>query len=593
MRRIFHGLSTDTTPLFVPDSGFFGARQGSFSGGKMKITNPFGKRKKAENGQNDKIINISANSYKARHSKLDAPTGEWELYEQGKEYNLSLDLYSKVATNERFYRGEQWEGVKSAGLPKPVFNIFKRIINFYSSSILSSSVSMKFSYASPFGEGLGVNPDEARYCETLLNKICEKQWERLRMDQLMDDALRDAAISGDAIAYTYWDAGTKTGQKYEGDFKTVLMDNTNVFFGNPNCTDVQKQPWILISSREYVEDLREAARANGRSEEEIMKIVPDADISDQSGDLSKIEIQNTRCISLVKLWRGEDGKIKYRKSTKNAVICDTADTGLSNFPIAVFNWTKSKNSWHGEAVATGLIENQIFINKGFAMVMKHLMDTAFSKVVYDGTLVENWSNRVGEAIRVDGPVENVAKILPPGQMQSGMLEVISMAVNTTKECLGATDTALGDVEPNNTSAILALQKASSLPLETIKRQFYRFIEDIGLVWLDFITNYYGEGRLVRINGDMGEEFIPFNPGKNRHALYDCKIDVGASNYWSEIACLNTLDNLLARGQINVIQYLERIPANLIPKRDQLIEELKGEAVSRNLPSGQNPPFQGI
>ena len=36
------------------------------------------------------------------------------------------------------------------------------------------------------------------------------------------------------------------------------------------------------------------------------------------------------------------------------------------------------------------------------MVMKHLMDTAFSKVVYDGTLAENGSNRVGEAIRVDG-----------------------------------------------------------------------------------------------------------------------------------------------------------------------------------------------
>ncbi len=509
--------------------------------------------------------------------KLKKPsTDEWKLYEQGQEYHASLDLCAKVAANERFYRGEQWDGVKSGGLPKPVFNIFKRIIGFYSSSILSSSVAMRFSYASPFGEGLVADYTSARDCETILNKICEKQWERLRMDELMDDALRDGAISGDAVAYTYWDGNVKTGQKFTGDFKTILVDNTNVFFGNPNCSDVQKQPWILISSREYADDLKAAAKVNGRSAEEIDRIVPDGDNLSQSGDLSKKELANTRCIALIKLWRGGDGKIKYRKSTKNAVVCDTMDTGLDNYPVCVFNWVKSKNSWHGEAVATGLIENQIFINKGFAMVMKHMMDTAFSKVVYDGTLVGEWSNRVGEAIKVDGPVDNVAKILPPGQMQSGMLEVISMAINTTKECLGATDTALGDVEPNNTSAILALQKASSLPLETIKKQFYRFIEDIGLVWLDFITNFYGEGRLVRIKTEDGERFTPFNIGKNRRALYDCRIDVGASNYWSEIACLNTLDNLLTQGHITSVQYLERIPENLIPKKEELIKELRSE-----------------
>lgn len=497
-------------------------------------------------------------------------TDDWKEYEKGKEYNTSLDLYNKVAVNERFYRGDQWEGISSNGLPKPVFNIFRRIINFYSSSVLSTAVAMKYSYAEPFGEGLSVSEGTVEKCEKLLNAIAEKQWEKQKMDMLMDDALRDAAISGDAIAYTYWDSSIKTGQKYKGDFRTMLVDNTNVFLGNPNCNDVQKQPWILISSREYTDDLKNAARSNGRKQEEIDRIVSDSDAFEQSGDLSKREMADTRCIALIKLWKDKDGFIKYRKSTKSAIICDTVNTGLKHYPIAVMNWTKSKNSWHGEAVATGLIENQIFVNKGYAMVMKHMMDTAFSKVVYDGTLLDDWSNRVGEAIKVDGPVDSVAKVIMPGQMQSGMLEVINMALNTTKECLGATDTALGDVEPTNTSAIMALQKASSVPLEGIKRQFYRFVEDIGLIWLDFITACYGEGRLVSING----EYVPFALGKLRDSLFDCKINVGASNYWSEIACLNTLDNLLKGGHINAVQYLERLPDELIASKQELINEIK-------------------
>ncbi len=503
--------------------------------------------------------------------KIKTPTTEdWKLYESGKAYNLSLDLYNKVASNERFYRGDQWEGARSGNLPRPVFNIFKRIINYYSSSILSTSVAMKFSYGEPFGDGLPVGKDSAETYERLLNGIAQRRWEDMRMEEFMDDALHDAALSGDAVAYTYWDACVKTGQQFKGDFKTVLVDNTDVFFGNPNERNVQKQPWILISERENVEDLRSQARRNGRSEEEAAKIKPDSDTENGSGDLSKIELENTRCISLIKLWRGEDGKIRYRKSTRDAVICGETETGLRGYPIAVMNWTKSKNSWHGEAVATGLTENQLFINKGYAMAMKHMMDTAFSKVVYDGTILDEWSNRVGEAIKVDGPVSDVAKVILPGQMQAGMLEVINMAMSATKECLGATDTALGDVQPNNTSAILALQKASTLPLESVKRQFYRFIEDIGLVWLDFITACYGEGRLVKIDG----KYERFSLGKQRDALFECRIDVGPSAYWSEIACLNTLDNLLNGGHINIIQYLERLPENLLASKEQLIEEIR-------------------
>lgn len=497
-------------------------------------------------------------------------TDEWELYEKGKDYNHSIDLYNTVNTNERFYRGDQWHGVSSGGLPTPVFNIFKRIINYYSATVMQSAVKMRYSYASPITEGDNGRSDTERAVKTLC-AVADERWEKLKMDDLLSDAITDAAITGDAVAYTYWDPAARTGQAIKGNFVTALIDNTNVFFGDPNSRSVEKQPYILISQRETVSDLVRQAKRCGKDESVTEKIVSDSETSEQSGDLAGFEPKNTKCISLIKLWKDENGHVFFRKSTRGAVITDATDTGLTRYPVAFFNWTPVKNSWHGQAVATGLTENQIFINKSFAMVMKHMMDTAFSKVVYDNTVIDEWSNRVGEAVAVNGPVENVAKVIGSGQMQSGMLDVINMAISATKEFMGATDTALGEASPTNTSAILALQSASNMPLENIRRALYSFVEDIGMIWLDFIFAYYDDRRLVA--GSDGV-YRPLSLGKYKDSLFACRIDVGASSYWSEITALNTLDNLLTQGHITFSQYLKRLPDNIIPSKQELLEEIE-------------------
>ncbi|MBR5278759.1 MAG: hypothetical protein IKU23_05795 [Clostridia bacterium] len=499
-------------------------------------------------------------------------TEEWMLYEKGKEYNNSINLYETVNTNERFYRGDQWDNLNANGLPTPVFNIFKRIIGYFVSSIMQSPIKMRYGFDCPSSNGF----DDSQLKETAdkLNSIAEMRWEKNKMNNLLADSLTEAAVAGDAVCYTYWDPEIKTGQPFKGDFRTILIDNTNVFFGDPNSKNLQKQPYILIAQRETVADLVLQALKNGKGKDVIDKITSDEDTVTQSGDMARIELEGTKCISLIKLWRGENGNILYRKSVKNAVIQDVTDTGLSLYPIAFYNWTAVKNSWHGQAVGTGLIDNQIFINKGFAMVMKHMMDTAFSKVVYDSTVLDGWSDRVGEAIAVNGPVENVAKVLSPGVMQSGMLDMLNLAISHTKEFMGATDTALGDVAPNNTSAIIALQNASAVPLENVKRSLYQFVEDIGLIWLDFMFAYYDDMRLIPTvaDGKQGYERIAFSKLKQR--LINCKVDVGASSYWSEINSINTLDSLLKLGKITTVQYLERLPNGLISDKEKLIEELK-------------------
>ena len=163
-------------------------------------------------------------------------------------------------------------------------------------------------------------------------------------------------------------------------------------------------------------------------------------------------------------------------------------------------------------------------------------------------------------------------------MQSGMLDVLSLAISHTKEFMGATDTALGDVDPTNTSAIMALQQASAMPLENIRRSLYAFAEEIGLIWLDFVFAYYDDLRLIE-TGEDGYEAIPLSHYKD--CLFNCRVEAGSAGYWSEIATLNTLNSLLQSGNITMAQYLERIPDKLIPKKEELLEEIKSieEAVT--------------
>src|SRR5690606_9216129 len=126
---------------------------------------------------------------------------------------------------------------------------------------------------------------------------------------------------------------------------------------------------------------------------------------------------------LLKLWkvRKPDGscKIMAKKITKYTTIREEWDTKLSEYPLAHMNWDARKNSYHGQALGTGLIPNQVFINKTFAMAMMSLMHTAFPKAIYNKGLIRGWNNQIGTAVGIEaaGPdvnVGNIAQYLKPG-----------------------------------------------------------------------------------------------------------------------------------------------------------------------------------
>lgn len=500
-------------------------------------------------------------------------TEDFSLLEKGREYNRQIGLYDTVNRNERFYRGDQWHGVEAGDLPTPVFNLFKRVINYFISTIMSQKMSLHFS-----AEGMGCLYDSEKRkrideaCQ-LLTRYVNYRFDKDKIDQLLTDGLQDAAVTGDLFLYVYWDPSRKTAQGYQGDFVTALVDSTQVFFGDVNTAGVEDQPYILLTGRELVTRLREEALAGGATAEEAERIRPDSDYMEQAGDYGKRELEGTKATFVIKLYK-KDGTVRFRKSCRNVVICPERDTGLSLYPVVLMNWERVKNSYHGQAVATALADNQLYINKAFAMVMKHMMDVSFSKVMYNSNLIDEWTGEIGEAVAVNGPVENAAVRMEPGSLQAGFLDVIHMTINVTKDLMGATDAALGNVDPDNTSAIIALQQSSSVPLELQRNALYSAVERLGMIWLDFILHYYDPNRvmLFREKGELLGGVLPFHEMKD--IIFSCSAQVGASSHWSEIAQVTTLDHLLTAGKIRFSQYLERLPDGYIGKKEELLEEVR-------------------
>ena len=498
-------------------------------------------------------------------------------YEAGKEYKRKIGLYSTVRTNERFYRGDQWYGTSAEDLPKPVFNIVRRIADYLICSVASSDISIRYTSEDiPFFEKKA-DAEALGRCIEGINKNAAYRWEKNGMKRKIYDALTDAAVSGDGVFFCYWDEGAKGSQEFSGDIATEVIDNVNLFVADVNVPDIQSQEYVILAGRKSASSLRQEAREHGVAEEYVKKILPDAAEGNGAGDLSEIELECEGCEKatyIIKFWR-EDGKVVFEKSTRDCVIFRAA-TECRLYPIAYFNWYPTKNSFHGTSPITSLVPNQKYLNRAYALAMKHMTDTAFSKVVYDKSRIPEWSNAVGEAIAAvgGGNISDAVSVVGTGIMQEHYLDLISDTVNTTKDLMGATESALGDEKAQNTSAILALQETSRIPLEQTRSAFHKCLEDLANIWADMMCAYYPSERLLVSDedGELKTYSVDFSALKS--AALCARIDIAEISPYSAAGAQSMLDKLLDSGYITPSEYLRRIPSGLIPDREALIEKLK-------------------
>ena len=524
---------------------------------------------------------------KAKKKNIPALEQIMANYEKGFGFNQKIGLYDTVRVNEQFFIGNQWEGVEANGLPTPVFNFLKQVVLFQVATITSDNMAIN---VVPLPSTSPYTIKQLEQIAEIINHQFAAIMERNRIVTKGREFLRNAAVDGDGCMHFYFDPNIENGQLVKGEIVAEVIENLRVIFGNPNCRDVQQQPFIIIPRRELVEDVR--WRAEQLKEAGLCKL-KDVDVITPDSE----KFQNTydsytddKVTVLTYYWRNRETKtIWCIEATEKGIIREAYDTEYTLYPLVWLNWDYVQDCYHGQAMITGLLPNQKFINKMFAMVGISLMTTAFPKIIYDRNRIKNWDGGVGKAIGVNGNVTDVAKTLEGAALNPQIAQYIELCIAKTRTFLGASDVAMGDSRPDNTSAIIALQRAANTPMELTKQNYYQTIEDMARIWIDIMSVKYGV-RSVEVKMELdkpGEQplgmelpeqpFVrDFDFANLKQIQMAVRQDVGASSYWSEMASMQTLDNLLMNKLITPKQYIERLPNGYITKKQELLDDFSAQ-----------------
>lgn len=556
----------------------------------------------------------------------------WDEWEKCRAYSASMGFNDDFPEITKFKEGDQWPRIteRTKHLPRPVFNITEMFISRKRASVTNQTMSINYKASE-----VNLMSDEEKKFATegarLITGYTKQLLEDMDFDDLSSDFIDDAATYGTGILHFFWDNSVSGGElsRYIGDVKGETVDPLDIGFARPKLQDVQKQPYIIIRSRETVENVHAFARDIGLSEEEVSGITADQDESENA--LGGKQVSDDRdCTVLTKYYR-KNGEVCYDRATKSVLLVsgrfltpssndsggdgDKEDTSyieekslsdevsgpdiprengeeaeykISLYPIEVISWKKRKKSIFG----VGEAKDVITINRAYnflkAMQILSVQDTGWPKtVVKKGMFEGSITNAPGEVLveRETGAIRHLAPPAPTGAASAIAEEIFTMA----RTISGVTDVSTGENIGANiaAAAIIALQNQARTPIREIQRRYKSSIRRIARILLEFYKTYFSVSRNLIMSNALGEDEEVEFTGTD-YASFDFKvsIDVGEATEYADELTMTTLDKFYDRQEISLEQYMELAPANVVPFKEKLKSMLSAEAeAGETVPAG--------
>lgn len=512
-------------------------------------------------------------------------TDVWNLYSQAQMYARQTNIYESTDKNFRMYNGDQWAGLKLKGIEPVQLNFIKPIINYKVGAISQNLWAIHYS-----AENIDIPEfvETARKTCELLNKKAAKIWEATYMDYMVRQICKNAAINGECPIYINFNENKNMPE-------IEVLNKTDIYFGNENHSDIQKQPYILLKKRMPVSLAKVLAEENGASKQEIQYILGDQETFEEAGDSAKEEKDNMVTI-VWKLWK-ENKNVYMSIATRYCNIKENENTGLSLYPVTHMIWEEKQGSARGAGeITVGLIANQIEVNKTLMRRALVAKNTAYPQKVVNIDKIQNPSalNEVGGIIKVSGMgVQNVQDAftnINPAQMSSDVERLQQDLIQTSRELASASQAASGDVDAEEASgrAILAVQQASQQPLVEQLGMIKKTIEDIARIELDMLKTYSEDGLEVEnevqdpMSGQTTIQLEKIDGIVLKELQATVKVDVTPKSAYDKYAQERSIENLFIKGMFNPQMlgqlkfYLECLDDDSVMPKQKLLERVDKE-----------------
>ena len=538
----------------------------------------------------------------------------WKQYSQIKQYLTGKNYYEQLEMNYNFAKGDQWENLKSGGMPMPVDNIITPVCNYKIGVISQNNMTITFTNENFRKEDLEELEDGTNFRKIAdevikkINKNINRFFEANNLENNTWDYDEENCISGNVGMYIYEDE--------ENIKKADMIYGNNIFFSDENNNDIQDQSFILITFRRPVEKIREEAKKHGLTAEKISQIVADNNTNEQVGNKDEVRDEQGKALCILKLYKKEkettriqektvingngepetiQEEIKEKKvtvhmmkSTKNVIYVPETDLGLTLYPVALNTWINEKNSIRGRGEPQDKIVNQIEINKTMARRDIAIALTAYPKAAYNSNMIENPNalDKVGVAIEVkDRSVQNVKNAidyLQPAQVSPDAKNFCDELSQKTKDNASASDSALGNINPEKASgrSIIAVRDAAAVPINVHVARKKKFYEDIGRILFDFMQNVDVDGQRVIISNVDEEtglsstnvEQIPYEIMQKLKV--GVKVNVSQTDPFSILAMEEMWDSLFERQAITFEEWVSGLTNNSKYNKSKLEEIIK-------------------
>lgn len=510
-------------------------------------------------------------------------TEPWTLYEKGRNYHRLTGIYTDTDRNYRMYNGNQW-GKAKLGDVEPVQKNFIKPIVKYKVAVIHDNL-YAIVYSSQNYENKEFRKQAEKICE-MLNKKASKIWEKDKMDFKGRRVSKDSAVNDEGIMYVDYD------KENQLPLNEIIKKN-DVYYGNENDDEIQNQPYILIRKRIPVSIAREMARKEGISEEKIKFIIGDNDNFEESGEASKIELDNMTTL-ITKMYK-QDGTVHFTKATKWVVLKEDTDSGLTYYPIAHINWEEKEGSARGEGEVRYLIPNQIEVNRTEVRRVLTVKYQAYPQKIADIEKIANPNSlgTVGGIIKVRGgaQVEDVKKIistLPPAQMSPDVKLLQDDLIQMSRDLAGAGESATGEVDPESASgrAILAVQRASQSIMTEQKESYKNFIEDLAKIWLDMMIVYSSDGLKLEETikdpntGEEQTQLVDISQETLRELQASVKVDITPRGALDKYAQEISIENMFKAGMFNAQKlpelkiYVSLLDDELVMPKEKMEEAIR-------------------